>query len=161
MKNVKAVFEVQMISEGRRKMEYFIDDISEKLHISDIYFGNLSAGMGAVISLLLENQHESKVELSYRTDYQTVTINIKGVSRETLSLIEQANHHSDEKFPNELFTLFNVTESVNTNNDALSLVFNIGAISDLVSKKRKKALLNYFEGKKQDKPIKSNDHFYL
>ncbi len=161
MKNSNLKHEVLIGNESQHYFEYFVEEISNKLYINEIYFGNLSTGMDALLSLLTKYQEDNIVCLSYNTDYQSVNIFIDGVSRETAEVIDSASGEIDNPQANDLFMLLNVTESVAFENGRLTLVFDIGAMSKQVYEKRRQSLFSYFNGEKTGKLKKSNDHFYL
>ncbi len=161
MKNINLKHEVLIGNESQHYFECFVEEISNKLYINEIYFGNLSTGMDALLSLLTKYQQDNTVYMSYNTDYLTVSIFIDGVSRETAKVIDIAADEMDNPQANSLFTLLNVTESVSFENGRLTLVFDIGAMSKRVYEDRRKRLFDYFNGEKTGKLKKSNDHFYL
>ena len=161
MKNSNQKIKVYLEKGSRNNIEYFVEEISDKLRINETYFGNLLTGMDALFLILTENQNNSTVYISYNTDYQEVKINIDGVSRETEAEILKSQEKAKENTSSIMFTLLNVTESVLIEDQRLTLVFDIGAMNRVEYQRRKQALEKYFNGEKTGKSIKSNDHFYL
>ena len=143
------------------RIEYFVEEVSDKLHINNTYFGNLLAGMNAMISIVSEYQKDTPVYISYRTDYQIVSVSVTGVSRETEKNIKKLMADKGNETSLDMFTLFNVTESFQVENGIVTLVFDIGALNRLEYDRRKHALETYFSGTREEKSKKSNDPFYL
>jgi len=161
MKNYSRKFELLIGEQTRNMMEYFIEEVTDKLYINDTYFGNLIAATDVIVSLLIENQIDGTVTLSYITDYQSVSLYFEGVSRETQKWIKDLISKKDKVTSGLAFTLVNVTDKIFFDEDNLVLVFNIAAMNKIIYDKRKTALKRYFQGETKDKSIKSNDHFYL
>lgn len=161
MKNTNHKIKIDLQKGSRYSIEYFVEEVSDKLHINNTYFGNLLAGMSSIISLVSEYQKDNTVYISYHTDYQTVNILVEGVSRETEENIKKLPANTDEVSSQEMFTLFNVTEFLEIENGKITLVFDIGALNRLEYDRRKHALETYFSGTREEKSKKSNDPFYL
>ncbi|RLD90819.1 MAG: hypothetical protein DRJ09_02990 [Bacteroidetes bacterium] len=152
---------INLRQDNRHSIEYFVEEVSNKLHINETYFGNLLTSMEVLLSILTENQRDSIIEISYNTDYQTVTIIIVGVSRETEINMKRLMGDKKDNASWDMFTLFNLSESFEVDAGKLFVVFDIGALNRLEYKRRKRILQTYFSSEKAEKPIKSNDQFYL
>ena len=161
MKNTNHKIKIDLQKGSRHSIEYFVEEVSDKLHINNTYFGNLLAGMNAVISIVSENQQDKPIVISYSTDYQIVNILVEDVSRETEKNIKKLIAGKDDENSQDMFTLFNVTESLEVDNGKITMVFDIGAMNRLEYDRRKHALETYFSGKLEEKSKKSNDPFYL
>lgn len=142
---------------GQYYIEQYIDNVCDKLHINEVYYGNLLTGINVLFSLLIESQVNTHVTIGYKTDYHNINVEFKGVSRETVELIDQkaANVDGDD----QLVILNNLTEDVMVNEDKISLVFNIGAMNYKIYQVRKKLLNDYFNGLFSLKSIPSHDNF--
>jgi len=144
---------------GKLIIEKFAEEISDKLMINETYFGNLISVLSDLFLLLLENQLNTDIRISYSTDYQSIRIIITGVSRETSLLINSLTDNIDKDIEAKLFTIHNLTDDILMEDNKLTLTFNVEAINRDVYNERKKLLLDYFQGNKFEKIINSHDQF--
>jgi len=148
MTNLSNIISIDVDETGQRVIEQFIEDVCDKLMINETYFGNLISSINGLFSLLIDYQPNTRLTISYNTDYQYITVVFKGVSRETSELLktQPANFNKDNVA--NILTVQNLTEDILVDNNKLSFVFDIEAMSSDVYNRRKTILIDYFQGNK-------------
>ncbi len=136
-------------------IEKFVENVSDKLMINETYFGNLLLGLNGMFTLMLEYQPNTTVNISYTTDYQQISFVFNDVSHETLEIIKNLpNDLSDHE---SLFMVTNLTDRIEFGENAIALVFNIGAMNHNIYTLRQKLLNKYFLGQESYKSVQSHD----
>ena len=147
--------ELKIEKNSQAEIEKFVEEVSDKLMINETYFGNLLLGLNGVMDVMLENQPDTTIKLSYYTDYQQISFVFNDVSHETINTLKAV---PEDLSNNEaLFMINNLTDKIEFGENDLTLVFDIGAMSHDIYNLRQRLLNKYFQGKTAYKSIQSHD----
>lgn len=157
MTNLNNIISIDVNESAQRKLEQFVENICDKLMINETYFGNLISVMNSLVSLLIEYQPHTDITISYNTDYQDVTVVFTGVSRETSGLLKIQPVNLNNDIVTNIFTIQSLTKDILIDNNKLSFVFDIEAMSSDIYNRRKGFLIDYFQGNKIQNTVNSHD----
>ena len=160
MTEIDQTIEVSIKPQSLRIIEKFVDNLCDKLLINETYYGNILMGMTETFELCL-NSKKKALKISYKTDYQTVTIILQPIDNKVLTLLKENPKLEDieeNKMLRQSFLINSLTESIEVIDDnELRLVFDISAMHNKVSKFRQKKLDDYFEQRLTKSLKKKND----
>lgn len=149
MTETDQVITVSIRPNSLREIEKFVDNLCDQLQINETYYGNILMGITEIFSLCLNTTKSTLLNISYKTDYQTLIIILQPVDNEVLATLkkdpELEDIEGDEKLK-QSFLVNSLTEKIEYLDDnELHLVFDISAMHDRISKLRQKKLDDYFE----------------
>lgn len=149
MTEIDQVVKVSIKPESLREIEKFVDKLCDQLLINETYYGNILMGMTETFSLCLNTKKKTNLNISYKTDYQTVIIILQPVDNKVLDALKKNPELEDiegDEMLKQSFLVNSLTEKIEVlDNNELHLVFDISAMHDKISKVRQKKLDDYFE----------------
>ena len=153
--------ELQVEEASLTQIEHFVDYLCDLLKINDAYFGNILMSLTEFFNIVVDTSSQKKVNLTYNTDYQRLTINFYPVNTATTEALNSEvnlNNVVDSEINKRIFILNKLADKIITNDDQkVSLVFDISALHSLVYDDRKKKLQEFYRKKEEKKVTGTND----
>lgn len=162
MLSSEQVFEVRLEPQSIKDIERFTDIVCDSLYINDTYYGNILMALTNAFELCLESDKGKTIELSYSTDYQTVTINIKPIDSEIVTVFKKpidVETTADDDLFRKIFLIQSLTDDTSIEENTLLVKFNIGAMHNTIYEERMKHLSSYLTRPEKRVSQKENDKF--
>ena len=161
MPEMEQITKVSLELKSLRTIEKFVDDLCDKFLINDTYYGNILMALTETFSLCLISAKEESINISYKTDYQIVTIYLQPVKSKIITALKNnpdLEKTEGDEIAQKSFLINSLTEKIEiSENNRVGLVFDISAVHNEVYKHRQKKLDDYFEQTLTKSLKKKND----
>ncbi len=152
---------VKLQPDSIRDIELFVDTICDQLFINDTYYGNILMAITELFNYLLVNKHSESLNMTYNSDYKSIEVSFQPIDFQANSKLSSAIdfdkiiHQESDK---NIFLIHTLVDDIKfTNNDTLSLGFDISALHNKIYNKRAALLTKYFTKQTSEKVQKEND----
>ncbi len=131
-----------------RDIENFVDTVCDQLFINDTYYGNILMSVTELFNYLVENNNSNSINITYNSDYDKINISFHPVDNQIINKVSrqvdfQEMINSDED--KNLFLIHSLVDQLEfSNNNNLSLEFDISALHNEIYKHRSALLKKYF-----------------
>jgi len=153
--------ELQVEEQSLTQIEHFVDHLCDLLKINDAYFGNILMSLTEFFSLLVDIGGQKTVNITYKTDYQRLTINFIPVTTEAINKLNSSvdlTNVVDSETNKRIFILNKLVDKINIEESGqVALVFDISALHSLVYDDRKLKLQAFYRKKERMKVGGTND----
>jgi hypothetical protein len=151
---------ITLVPKEIRKIEHFVDDICDQLFINDTYYGNILMSITELFHTLCEKSPGEELNITYNTDYKQIKITAQPIDKEIVNVIESnidINQLMDGPYNKNIFLIKSLADAYETEEDALILNYDIGALHNEIYKKRAQQLQSYLKKEDVKKKQKSSD----
>ena len=133
---------VKLIPENIREIEAFVDRVCDQLFINDTYYGNILMSLTEMFNYLLGHNSVKKLEITYNSNYEKIDID---------NVVDEENHKN-------LFLIHSLVDTVHVSeNEILSLEFDISALHNEIYQSRKSLLKDYFSKQEVGEKVKQQN----
>lgn len=152
----KGIFSKTIDPNSITQIEQFVDEIFSEFQISDTYYGNILMSLTEFVSLIPNYQEGIGVKLTYRAGYQQIKISVQPVSDELILLLDKKKIDLVNVLDNEenkkIYIIKKLVDEIVLKDDnAVTFIFDVGALHNEVFEARKSRLQNFFRAKSQYK----------
>lgn len=152
---------IKLKPESIRDIEIFVDTICDQLFINDTYYGNILMALTELFNYVLVNEHNDNINITYNSDYKSITISFQPVDLQIITSITKAIdideiiHQDSDK---NIFLIHSLVDNITkSDEDTLSFEFDISALHNEIYNKRAAILKKYFSKQTSEKVQKEND----
>lgn len=152
---------VKLVPGEIRKIEQFVDDISDQLFINDTYYGNILMTLTELFQALCEKSPGETLKITYNTDYKIIKMTAQPIDSEIINVIEtdiDIENVLDGPYSKNVYLIKSLVDQYEVSGDAVILNFDISALHNEIYKKRADQLQSYLENKEVKKKEKSSDN---
>lgn len=154
-------FEVELTPQSINTIEKFVDTVCDQLFINETYYGNILMAMTEMFGLIGEKATTGHVVITYKTDYQKITINLQPIDTELINSLKRdlkIDDITDDLNNQTLFLIRSLVDEFEySGEDSISLIFDISALHNKIYLQRQNLLQSYFSETQKDKVKKSDD----
>jgi len=138
------------------QIEQFVDELFTRFQISETYYGNILMSLTEFISLIPNYQEGIGVKLTYKPGYQQVKVSIQPVADELILMLDKKKIDLVNVLDNEenkkIYIIKKlVDEIVLKDENAVTFIFDVGALHNEIFEDRKNKLQNFFRAKSRQK----------
>ncbi len=160
MVNNNSVVEITCLKKNLPEVEKFIDTLSEQVFINDSYYGSILTVITELFSLLCEEMPEAAIKYDYHTDFKNITIRLQTVDKQIVKdhlQVKKLNDLTSSVTSKRAFLINTLCDHIEESQEnGISLGFDISAVHQLISDERTSQLRHYFDGSK--KKALTNNH---
>ena len=152
---------VKLIPENIREIEAFVDRVCDQLFINDTYYGNILMSLTEMFNYLLGHNSVKKLEITYNSNYENIIISFYPVDNQILESFGQKidiDNVVDEENHKNHFLIHSLVDTVHVSeNEILSLEFDISALHNEIYQSRKSLLKDYFSKQEVGEKVKQQN----
>ena len=152
---------IKLQPEFIRDIENFVDTICDQLFINDIYYGNILMAITELFNYLIDNDNDKNINVTYNSDYKNIIVSFQPVDIQLINklsrvvTIDEIIHEDNDK---NIFLIHSLVDDINmSNNDTLSLKFDISALHNEIYNQRSALIKKYFTKQTTIKVKTEND----
>ncbi len=160
MMNNNQLVSIKLEPKCIRDVEIFVDTICDQLFINDTYYGNILMSLTELFNyLLMSNNKNSNLNITYNSDYRKIGISFYPVDNQviksflkTINIDDVINQESNKN----IFLIKSLVDNITMNDKGnLTFEFDISALHNEVYNHRASLLRKYFS--KQTVRVKEHD----
>jgi len=152
---------IDLVPEGIRDIEQFVDTVCDQLFINDTYYGNILMSVSELFNYLVENNKSNKINITYNSDYKSICISFQPLDNQLVNKVsnkvgfDQILENDEDK---DLYLIHSLVDNINlVNEETLALEFDISALHNEIYKQRSTLLKNYFSKKSVEEKVTNHN----